>query len=211
MSSISIVISTYGDEGWAELAWSRAYPSTIGQGAEEVVVQHYPKLAIGPARNLTAKKAKGDFLIHLDADDELDAGYVQAMREAIEGLPPEHEPSRTLFQPAVRYIRKGRMADPVLIPVKDLRHDNYLVVGTMVSRHLFEEVGGFSDYPHGFEDWSLWAKCWKSGARIQPVTHAFYHAHINPKSKHREMWRNRRLQVETHLRVQAELFPEGVT
>jgi glycosyltransferase involved in cell wall biosynthesis len=207
--TITICITTYGDDGWQELAWSRAYPSTIDQGADEVIVRHHPDLSIGPARNKTASEATGDYLIHLDADDELESGYVEAMRSTT--TTRLTSAAMTLFQPAVRYIRKGQMANPILIPQKDLRHDNYLVVGTMIARDLFEQVGGFEDYPHGFEDWSVWAKAWKAGATVTQVPRAIYNAHINPKSKHRTMWRDRKSQVAMHLRVQAELFPEGIT
>lgn len=209
---ISVLITTYGDHAWAELSWSRAYPSTIDQGADEVIVRHWPDLTIGPARNATAEEAEGGFLIFLDADDELEDGYIDAMRTAADTLADEidYAPEWTLFQPAVSYIRKNRRAAPLMREIGDLRVDNFLVIGTMVSKQLFDTAGGFSDYEHGFEDWSCWAKCWKAGATIVQVPDALYLAHVNPKSKHRQAWRNRREQVAMHLRVQAELFPEGV-
>ena len=202
---MSVIITTYGDQAWLDLAWSRAWPSAQDQGAYEVIVHHDDGQSIGPARNNAAAKATGEWLCFLDADDELEHEYIRAMTDAI-CSPLRPEPA--LLQPAVRYLRKGRMQDPILIPFKDLRTDNFLVIGTVVRRRLFEQVGGFGDYPHGFEDWSCWAKCWKAGAQIFPVPHAIYNAHINPHSKHREMWRDRRTQVATHLRVQKELFPE---
>lgn len=203
---ISIVITTYGDDGWIDLAWARAYPSTMKQGAQEVIVKHFPDLSIGPARNAAAAKVKKPgWLCFLDADDELEHGYIDAMKQAIENT---KNPEMTLFQPAVRYIRKGRMQDPYMIPAGDLRHDNYLVVGTVVHQSLFKQVGGFEDYTHGFEDWSCWAKCWKAGATVTQVPRAIYNAHINPRSVHRQLWRNRKAQVEMHMRVQKELFPE---
>lgn len=205
---ISIVVTTYGDESWKETAHKRALPSTEGQGAYEVIYKHYKKLEIGPARNKAALAAEGEWLLFLDADDELQEGYVEGMTAAI---CDERRPEPALLQPAVRYIRKGMMQNPIMIPMKDLSSDNYLVIGTVLRRKLFLQVGGFNDYPHGFEDWSLWAKCWKAGAKVFPVPRAIYNAYINPQSKHRQMWRNRAHQVETHLRVQAELFPEGAS
>lgn len=200
---ISVVITTYGEPSWEELAWDRAWPSAIDQAAE-VIVHHEDGLMIGPARNAAAQRATGDWLCFLDADDELAPDYIEQMEAAI----AVNTNKRVLLQPSVSYVRKGRPAPPLLIPEKDLRSDNYLVVGTVVHRNVFQAAGGFSDYPHGFEDWSLWAKCWKQGARVVPVPQAVYYAHVNPRSKHRLMWRDRKLQVETHLRVQAELFPE---
>ena len=204
---ISVVITTYGEPAWQDLAWSRAYPSAMDQGADHIVVHHAENLSIGPARNQAAEQVPEDnIMVFLDADDELEDGYIEAMINAIVGRP---EPMRMgLYQPAVRYVRKGRGPEPVLIPEKDLRVDNYLVVGTAIHKGLFDQVGGFNDYPHGFEDWSLWAKAWKAGAIVVPVPKAVYRAHINPQSAHRRMWRNRREQVAMHLKVQAELFPE---
>jgi len=205
--TISIVITTYGDERWKELSWSRAYPSTLEQGALEVIVHHEPDLPIGPARNAAGLLASGDYLCHLDADDELAPGYIAAMQQAIDRAA---DPSMALFYPTVRYMRKNRAQADLLRPIGDLRHDNFMVIGTAVERRLFQSVGGFSNYDHGYEDWSAWAKCWKAGASVIPVPQAVYIAHINPQSAHRVRWRNRKEQVAGHMRVQAELFPEGV-
>lgn len=199
------MITTYGGDHWKQIANERAIPSTDGQGAFEVIHHHEQFAEIGPARNKAAQKAQGEWLLFLDADDELEHEYIEAMTDAICSA---RRPEPALLQPAVRYIRKGKMQDPIMIPIKDLRTDNFLVIGTVLRRKLFFEVGGFNDYPHGFEDWSLWAKCWKKGATVFPVPRAIYNAHVNPQSKHRQMWRDRAYQVSTHLRVQAELFPE---
>lgn len=202
---ISVIITTYGEDYWRELAWQRAYPSAKAQGADEVIVHHAPDLPIGPARNEAAARAKpGSWLVFLDADDELEPGYIAAMR-----VVSENQHRYRLFRPAVRYVRKGRIPDAQMPPAGDLRTDNYIVVGAMIAKSVFDEVGGFSDYPHGFEDWSLWAKAWKAGCSIIAVPEAIYRAHVNPQSKHRQMWRDRKTQVATHIRIQAELFPEG--
>lgn len=202
---ISIIITTYGADHWPIIAEERAYPSAIKQDAHQVILHHEPGLEIGPARNAAARQATGEWLLFLDADDELEDGYVSHM---IEAACTKGRPEPALLQPSVCYVRKGHKGPVTLIPEKDLSSDNYLVIGTVLRRSLFTQVGGFNDYPHGFEDWSLWAKCWKAGARVFPVPQAVYYAHINPQSKHRTMWRDRKTQVATHLRVQAELFPE---
>lgn len=202
---ISVVITTYGADHWPLIAQERAYPSALAENPYEVILHHEPHLEIGPARNNAAALATGEWLCFLDADDDLEPGYIDRMNDAI-CHPGRPEPA--LLQPSVCYVRKGHRGPVHLIPRKDLSSDNFLVIGTVLRRSLFNQVGGFSDYPHGFEDWSLWAKCWKHGATVYPVPAAIYNAHINPQSKHRTLWRNRKAQVEMHLRVQAELFPQ---
>jgi glycosyltransferase involved in cell wall biosynthesis len=204
--NVSIVISTYGEERWKELAMTRAYPSALDQGAHEIVVGHDTNATIAQVRNALAEKTEGTWLCFLDADDELGDGYLDAMGRKEWSQNRDRE---VIFTPAVSYVRKGRPAPPKFNDRGiSLRDDNWLVVGSLIRRSFFFSLGGFSDYPHGFEDWSLWAKAWKAGARIVKVPGAVYYAHVNPRSKHRQGWRDRRWQVETHNRVRAELFPE---
>jgi len=207
MTSIAIAITTYGDDAWRDLAWARAYPSAAEQGADEILVRHHSDLTIGPARNKTIAEATADYIVCLDADDELAPGYISAMHQALGVV---EDPELFIGHPTVRYMVNGQARPDLLRPIGDIRHDNFLVVGAAVPRKLFISVGGFSDYDHGYEDWSLWAKSWKAGAKIVPVPEAVYIAYINRFSKHRTFWRSRQEQVAEHLRIQAELFPEGV-
>jgi len=189
---------------WRDLAWSRAFPSARSQ-AEDVACFHDPEGTIASVRNEMGATARGEWLCFLDADDELAPGYLDAMGRAVE----QAGDGPALLTPAVQLLRhKGSVrGNPVFfdrgIPLSD---DNWLVLGTLIRRDLFLEVGGFSDYPHGFEDWSLWAKAWKAGAQIVKVPDAVYRYWVNPNSKHKKGWRDRRWQVETHNRVRAELF-----
>lgn len=197
----SILIATYGDPEWESLAMSRAYPSATSQGAREVLVKHEPEQSIAEVRNSLAEKATGEWLCFLDADDELAPGYLEAM----ERIQKRQRDGAVLLTPAVMQIRQGRRRRPSFYPEVNLLSGNWLIVGTLLTRSLFFEAQGFSDYPHGFEDWSLWSKCTKLGARVVKVPRAIYVQHVNPNSKHRQGWKDRKWQVATHQRVQAEL------
>ena len=201
--SVSIIIATYGGEEWESLARIRALQSAIGQGCKQILPRHYPSLTIAQARNKAAEEARGDWLCFLDADDELAPGYLDAMERAYER---ERLGGDLLLTPAVQYVRGKRETEPHFLDRGiPLSQDNWLVVGTLIRREMFERVGGFPDYPHGFEDWGIWYKAERAGARIVKVPDATYRAHVNPRSKHKLLWRNRREQVRTHERVAAEL------
>ena len=200
--SVSVLIATYGGSEWEEMALTRAFPSAESQGALQVTAFHDPDGTIASVRNEVARWAKGDWLCFLDADDELAPGYLDAMRRAME----REVDGDLLLTPAVSQIRKGRPREPFFfdrgIPLTD---DNWLVVGTLVQRELFLSVGGFSEYEHGFEDFSLWSKCWRVGARVVKVPEAIYCYHVNPQSKHKIGWRDRKWQVAYHQKVVQEL------
>lgn len=196
---VSIIISTYGEDSWADLAQTRAVPSAAAQDAFEVLVGHDPEGTIAGVRNALAANAEGEWLCFLDADDELAPGYLGAMKRAL-SREQEHGADGVplLLAPAVGM--KGHFYSE-----KSLEEGNWLVIGTLIERWLFENVGGFGEYPHGYEDWSLWLKASRKGARIVRVPDAVYLRHVNQQSIKSKIWANPRLQVETHNRVLADL------
>jgi cellulose synthase/poly-beta-1,6-N-acetylglucosamine synthase-like glycosyltransferase len=203
---VSILIGTCGSDTWRDLAWSRAYPSAAGQAAHEVLIEHEPDASVVEIRNALGAQASGDWLCFLDADDELAPGFVAAMETVSDR---ERHKGHVLYQPNMaRVIRGRRKVARFSNRGRTLRDSNYLPIGTLVARDLFLQVGGFGDFPWGFEDWSLWAKCWKAGAEVVYVPGALYIAHVNQNSELRKLWSDRRWQHTTHHEVRRELFPE---
>lgn len=207
--NVSILIATYGDESWAELALERALPSAQKQNVFEVLVGHDPDGDVGSFRNALAEKAQGDWLCFLDADDELSSGYMNAMRKMMQSsnvqrLKMELD-APLLLTPAVSKVVKGRPGRPTFYPSVDLLKGNYLVVGTLIEKSWFDRVGGFGDFPHGFEDWALWYKCARLGGRVLQVRRAVYMEHIDPNSKHRAAWRDRTSQMQVYEQVKRDL------
>ena len=119
----------------------------------------------------------------LDADDELTAGYFDAMARA----------SADLRAPAVRYIRDKISQRPRMPRVSGHAHDctaecliwgNWMVIGTVARTEQVRRVGGFRDFSWS-EDWDLWLRCWRDGATVEAVPDAVYRAHVRPDSRNR--------------------------
>lgn len=206
---ISVVIGTYGSDRWRDLAWSRAYPS-VPAGVETWVMHHN---TLAQARNAGADVATNDWLCFLDADDELQAGYLDAMWQAIRHIPwPGPLP---MFTPAVQYVSgaHGRRVEgpPFFHPEVPIETGNWLVIGTVVPRQLFLDVGGFEEFPK-YEDWALFARMQKAGAVPVKVPDAVYRAHRNPRGRNHEGGRNASLAAGDQIRraVFPELYEEAV-
>lgn len=181
---VSVLVCSHGADRWRDLAASRATPSADAQGAHEVVLAHYSVLTLAETRNEAAARATGDWLCFLDADDELCPGYIHAMHEAMRrwnlSRPGDLLYNPLLLAPAVQYCRAGVSQGAPGIPnLGGWPDSNECVIGTLVPRSLFADVGGFRELP-SLEDWDLFLRCAVAGARIVHVPDAVYCAHVDP-------------------------------
>lgn len=173
MNDVTVIIPVFGDvERWAPLA-QRALSSALNQTAPAADVVVSVADTLEEARNRPALAAETEWLCFLDADDELDAGYLECMLAG----------TGDLRQPSTLGIVDGvEDAEPVLLPAKPLLNGNYIVVGAFVRREIFESAGGFTSLP-AYEDWDLWIRCWLEGAVITTCPEAIYRVHIRPGSR----------------------------
>ncbi len=187
--TISVLVCSYGEEFWRKLAFERAYASCRGQGATQVLVNHSPDLELYEVRNRAAETAIGEWLCFLDADDELAPGYLDAMRAAASGP--------AVLYPAVQYVYGDHEDPPAMLgghrPLLEL---NRAVVGSLVPRSLFLDVGGFGPEPI-YEDWDLWLRCSRLVA-LEPVEAAVYRVFVHPSSRNID----RRLMREWYRTIQ---------
>lgn len=177
---VTVCVATFGDTKWTELAQDRALPSAKAAGAGTV---HVHGDTLHDARNDALAVVGTEFVCMLDADDELEPGYFDAI---------DHS-TADLRVPAVRYIRNRRDTGARMPRVVNHRHDcnaeclpegNWMVIGTVAPTALLRQVGGFRDFPWS-EDWDLWVRCWHAGATIEAVPAAVYRAHVRRDSRNR--------------------------
>lgn len=180
---VTVIVATYGDLAvWEPLA-DRAMRSAAACEPAAMIRLHGDSLA--GARNEAAAMAVTEWLVYLDADDELEPGYFDAMSTG----------EADLRAPSVRYVtRPGRTSERARMPrVAGHTHDcaaaclaygNWCCVGTMVPTALALQVGGFDEWPM-FEDWAFFVKCWQAGATVEAAPAAVYRAFVRRDSRNR--------------------------
>lgn len=178
--NVTVVVATFGDPWWQQLATERAIPSAEAHGVEVI---HVHANTLHEARNLGLQQVATEWVCHLDADDELEDGFFTHMAAA----------DGDLRAPAVAYVRKHNRQRPYVPRVAGHNHDctadclidgNWLVVGTVARTTLLRRVGGWRDWPM-YEDWDLWQRCWLAGATVTAVPDAVYRAHWRAESRNR--------------------------
>lgn len=180
MDDVTIAVATFGDDSWTELAEERALPSARSFGVPVVYVHGD---TLHEARNAAVARVETEWVVHLDADDELHPNFLTAMERG----------TADLRAPSVRYVSGGIVRPSIMPRVAGHRHHctadcltegNWLVVGSMVRTQMVRDVGGWRDFDWS-EDWDLWIRCWQAGATIEAVPRATYVAHVRADSRNR--------------------------
>jgi glycosyltransferase involved in cell wall biosynthesis len=177
---VTVAVCTFGRAEWIRLAQGRAMPSAQ---ALDVPVIHVHEGSLDAARNAALDRVATEWIIYLDADDELETGYLAAMATG----------TADVRAPAVRYVQGTHAAWPAVPNVAGHNHHcdatclpygNWLVIGAMVRADLVRRVGGWRDYPWS-EDWDLWLRCHLAGATFEAIPTAIYRAHVRRSSRNR--------------------------
>jgi glycosyltransferase involved in cell wall biosynthesis len=177
---VTVCVGTYGDPLWSELA-GQAIRSAEAEG---VPVVHCDGIDLADARNGALVSVRTEWVCFLDADDELEPGYLDAMSAG----------SADIRVPRVRYVTPKRTPKPISPRVAGHQHHdcspdclafgNYIVIGAWAPTRLLRDVGGFRDFEWS-EDWDLWVRCWQAGATIETIPDAVYRAHVRRDSRNR--------------------------
>jgi len=137
-----------------------------------------------------------------DADDELAPIYGEAMVHAITH---SRRKRPLVFVPAISYSRGRPRQAPKFWPEQPLVDGNWIPVGCVLSVELFQQVGGFRPWPM-YEDWCLWQRCEKAGARFVKVPDAHYIAHVTGGSRNRG--HTRQAMLAAHDMIRRANYPE---
>ncbi len=171
---VTVIVATFGSDDWARRGRDTADRVAASHGVPVVRVHAD---VLHTARNYGADLAPGVWRCFLDADDDLEVGYFDAMAHAAR----RHGP-HTLLAPAVRYCYPDGVLVTESFADRDITHLNPCVIGTVVHYDLFVAAGGFLDEAM-YEDWSLWLRCVAHGATIEHVAAAVYAATVNPDGR----------------------------
>jgi cellulose synthase/poly-beta-1,6-N-acetylglucosamine synthase-like glycosyltransferase len=167
--------------------------------AEKVTWVHSHRATLAEARNATLEHVETEWVVFLDADDELEPGYVAALGRG----------TADVRGPIVRYMLDGQERNLWQPRVFGHEHDctaacleagNWLVIGSAVRADLLRAVGGFRDF-NWSEDWDLWLRCRAAGATFELIPDAVYRAHVRPDSRNRAP--DRAAKVAAHREIAA--------
>src|SRR5690349_149663 len=171
----AIVVENGSSDGTAAVA--------SGFGDDRVRLERSPARGVSAARNVGIERARGEWLLFLDADDTLSPTALEVLHAASHGVDAavcgwvRVAPDGTRFDSHV-WTEADRAFESLSITCA------FAIHCCLVRRSLVVEAGGFDESLITCEDWDLWLRLARAGARFRSVDDclALYHAHPDTAS-----------------------------
>lgn len=152
----TIVVATFGDNKWIDLADS--YAMSSARQFDMPIVRVHGGESIAESRNAAADLVRTEWVCFLDADDLLSDDYFIEMSKA----------TGDLRVPRLKFWSEddGDFYEPFDLTRRNIDFGNPCPIGTLIRTSMVEDVGGFWEEP-AYEDWSLFRRAWLLGATIE--------------------------------------------
>lgn len=133
----------------------------------------------GQIRNRLAERAQGDYLLFLDDDDVLHTDYVQELTP--------HLDAEVVYS-WCRVEGRDDWCPNRLFEPRALEHQNFIPVTACVQKQAFLDVGGFDTTLGTLEDWDLWKRLLRAGARFKCVPEVLWTYRVKAAGTSRNKW-----------------------
>jgi GT2 family glycosyltransferase len=129
------------------------------------VLRHRVNKGLGASRNALARKARGEFMFVLDADNTI---YPTALGRLVEAL--DADPGATFSYPLLAVTRAE---EPIALLSREawdprrFRAGNYIDAMALIRLDDLTAMGGYTEDLRliGWEDFQLWCRCAETGRR----------------------------------------------
>jgi glycosyltransferase involved in cell wall biosynthesis len=149
---------------------------------------------VSSARNLGIEKAKGIFIIPLDADNKLRPNFI---KETVVILDTNKEVD-VVHGDAQLFGNKDLIWKGKPFDISEMVLNNYIDTCAGFRKSVWVDVGGYDvNMPiYGFEDWDLWLRMAVRGFQFQYVEAIFFDYRVRDNSLLSDAWKERPLLLD---------------
>lgn len=212
MPLVSVVIPCYNHEKFlkstVESVFSSSYPNLeviiVDDGStdrslqvamelksrfDEIYVISQENSGPSVARNNGIERAKGRYILPLDADDLISTNYIEEAVRILESNPNV----KVVYAEAEKFGAVNKKWKLKSFSHYKLALDNMIYVSALYRKEEWLRVGGYSDSKVLCrEDWEFWIKVLKDGGEVEKLPFTGFYYRILPNSRRKSMTRKQK-------------------
>ncbi len=147
---------------------------------ERINVIHTQNSGLPKARNLGISKAKGDYIICLDADDKIAKNY---LRDAVKVFAESDENLAIVNTWIQEFDNSTKLQQLPDYDELAITASNVISVAAMFRKSVWQEVNGYPIHePRGYEDWGFWLSIVAKGYKWTTLPKAYFYYRIRENS-----------------------------
>jgi hypothetical protein len=111
------------------------------------------------SRNNGIARARGEYILTLDADDVIEPDFVERLASTLDG----DESVSIAYGDQQNFGEDATFHVHAEYDFAQLAHCNFIGIASLYRREAWENVGGYATNVRGYEDWDFWIGCGEQG------------------------------------------------
>ncbi len=147
------------------------------------------------ARNFGIERAKGIYILPLDADDYISSNYIELCVNAL-----DHHNFNLVYGKVEQFGSRSGLWDLGTYGFNDLLISNMIHCTAMYSRSDWERVGGYDEtMTSGLEDWEFWVHILDKNAKVKLLDSITFYYRIKDVSMISQMDKQKEMEVKAYV------------
>jgi glycosyltransferase involved in cell wall biosynthesis len=124
-------------------------------------LRHDKNRGLAQTRNMAIANTKSEYILPLDADDELYPNVIDKMLEQVADI---------VYGNLVWRDNGIQLKPTTEVNYEKLLVNNQIFGSSLYKRSLWKLIGGYwEEYKEFYEDWDFWARCAREGAKFHYI------------------------------------------
>lgn len=143
------------------------------------IVINQENAGLGSARNAGIRRARGRYILPLDADNKILPTYVYRAIEILNN----NEAIAVVYGNAQYFGDKDGILKPGIFNLQRLMMGNYIDACAVIRKSVFEKVGFYDSMKiMGLEDWDLWLRLAFAGYEFKYIDEVLFYYRVSKSS-----------------------------